>query len=273
MKLSPTLNISPKSALQRAVTTLGFLIIILSAQQIVIGQDAAVDMQALSLREQELLRKERELLQAMGLATEVEVTHSDDTGSSEILPTSGEHVGLLDTIKSHPALKPPSPKTAEFGEHVPTDKFDAPPHRGQVRTHYSQDYHDGTTAGRINRFFKLEPADTRIDPPHQPVRVSPLSEEAELEQRARIKDPQRLVATIRGGSATIKMGPGPRHARILRLSREAPVEIDYRKGSWYRIKTSAGVRGWVEGGDLLFNDGIKPTSLIHIGGISSHSVN
>ena len=273
MKLTTIRKMRPISAIQSAVIVLGCFTTILSSQQPVVGQDSTVDIDTLSLREQELLRKEQELLRAMGIATQIEQANSDGPEAPEISYASEEQGGLLDTIKSHPALKTSPRRKVGYDQEAHSSNTDKGLNPGQIRTHYSKDYYDGTTASRINRFIKLDSIHEGIEASNQRGRISSLSDEPESEERVRIKDPLRLAATIRSRSAAIKMGPNAKNTRILTLSREAPVEIDYRKGSWYRIKTSAGVRGWVEGRDLLFNDGINPTSVIHIGGISSNTVN
>jgi uncharacterized protein YraI len=81
------------------------------------------------------------------------------------------------------------------------------------------------------------------------------------------------MATVKASTrVSLKTGPSSRYKRLTTLSATTPVEIDYRQGSWYRVKTRAGVRGWMEGKYLLFNEGIRATSSIHIGGITSNAV-
>lgn len=249
----------------------GGLSILPSMHRLAVGEDTIVEIDVLSLREQELLRKERELLEAMGIATQVEAPDSDSYNSPElakIAERSNRQRGLLDTIKAHPALKALPAKNLREDREVNIDSKLQP---GHVRTHYSQDHHDGTTARRINRFFKLQPDNWNADDGRQRGTLSPLTEASESERRVPTYDSQSLMATIRSRRAILKMSPN-NNTRILTLSRETPVEIDYRKGSWYRVKTSTGMRGWIDGSDLLFNEGVSSASLIHIGGISSDSI-
>ena len=221
--------------------------------------DLETDPQVLSLREQELKRKEEELLRAMGLATS-EPSHINQASSQ---PPSATRNGALDRIRSHPALHETYRK--KHSSVAPTN--------GQIRTHYSSDYYDGTTAKRINKFYRL--------PQNQSTRVtvariqSPLNSPEESPPRAydiATQNSDILSATVSARRVVLKTGPSRSDIQIATLSRETPLEIDYRKGSWYRLKTQTGVRGWLEGKHLLFNEGINPSSTVYIRGIGSNTV-
>ena len=231
---------------------------VLALSSVTYAGDSTIGIDTLSLREQELKRKEDELLRAMGLAT-----------STITAPESSKHFeGLsksrLDAIKRHPALEArPSTKT-----------FSVSPDSGQIRTHFSQDHFDGTTAKRVNRFFRLAPHNSQDTTTVR--RRSALTSSRDLPSLPSdviAKTPEALMATVKASTRiSLKTGPSSRYKRLTTVSATTPVEIDYRQGSWYRVKTRAGVRGWMEGKYLLFNEGIRATSSIHIGGITSNAV-
>jgi hypothetical protein len=227
--------------------------------QMAYADGAETDPQVLSLREQELKRKEEELLRAMGLAT----SEPSPIEEQSRQPSSATRIGALDRIRSHPALSETYRK--KHSAAIPTN--------GQIRTHYSTDHYDGTTAKRINRFYKLPRYQSSAGTVARTQRA-PISQDssAHLSPELTTQKSDMLVATVSARRVTLKTGPSRSDIRITTLSRETPLEIDYRKGSWYRVRTETGVRGWLEGKHLLFNEGINPSSTVHIGGISSKTV-
>lgn len=231
----------------------------LPSLQIAYADGAETDPQVLSLREQELKRKEEELLRAMGLATSEPLAIEDHSSQAR----SAAQNGALDRIKNHPALN------ETYRKKHPA----IIPITGQIRTHYSSDHYDGTTAKRINRFYKLrqnQPSAVTVART-QRAPISPESS-AHLSPETTTLTSDMLVATVSARRVVLKTGPSRSDIQIATLSRETPLEIDYRKGSWYRVKTETGIRGWLEGKHLLFNEGISPSSTVHISGIDSNTV-
>lgn len=51
----------------------------------------------------------------------------------------------------------------------------------------------------------------------------------------------------------MRIGPGINQSSLLTLSRNSIVEIEHRTGTWYRIISPSGARGWVSGSVLLFD--------------------
>ena len=243
----------------QALSVVGVITIqVLALSSVTYAGDSTIGIDNLSLREQELKRKEDELLRAMGLATST-VTDPESSQHFDDLPKGG-----LDAIKYHPALE----------ARPPTKAVSVSPGSGQIRTHFSQDHFDGTTAKRVNRFFRLAPRNsqnTRIV--RRRSSLASVEEFASPSSDVIAETPEGLIATINASSkVSLKAGPSSRYKRLTTLSATTPVEIDYRKGSWYRVKTKSGVRGWTEGKYLLFNEGIRASSSIHIGGITSNAV-
>jgi hypothetical protein len=74
-------------------------------------------------------------------------------------------------------------------------------------------------------------------------------------------------ARINRSNTPLRVGPGRRESSLFALSINSIVTIEHRTGTWYRVLTSDGTRGWVAGDALIFSDGDFPGSTVHIGGI------
>ncbi len=61
------------------------------------------------------------------------------------------------------------------------------------------------------------------------------------------------VARITKDRTPMRIGPGINQSSLLTLSRNSIVEIEHRTGTWYRIISPSGARGWVSGSVLLFD--------------------
>jgi TolA-binding protein len=68
------------------------------------------------------------------------------------------------------------------------------------------------------------------------------------------------TARITKDKTPLRIGPGSREASLVHLTRNSIVEIEHRNGTWYRIVTSSGARGWVTGSVLLFDQTNFPGS-------------
>jgi hypothetical protein len=61
------------------------------------------------------------------------------------------------------------------------------------------------------------------------------------------------VARITKEKTQLRIGPGSNQPSLLTLSRNSIVEIEHRTGTWYRVISPSGARGWVNGSVLLFD--------------------
>lgn len=64
---------------------------------------------------------------------------------------------------------------------------------------------------------------------------------------------QLPVARITKDRTPLRIGPGSNQASLHNLSRNSVVEIEHRTGTWYRVISSSGARGWVSGTVLIFD--------------------
>lgn len=55
--------------------------------------------------------------------------------------------------------------------------------------------------------------------------------------------------------SVLRTGPSMRESSIARLERDSIVTIERRDGSWYRIISPDGTRGWISGASLIFDEG------------------
>ncbi len=68
------------------------------------------------------------------------------------------------------------------------------------------------------------------------------------------------TARVTTDKTPLRIGPGAKEAMLVRLTRNSIVEIEHRNGSWYRVITSSGTRGWITGSVLLFDQTNFPGS-------------
>lgn len=68
------------------------------------------------------------------------------------------------------------------------------------------------------------------------------------------------TARVTKDKTPLRIGPGAKEPTLLRLTRNSIVEIEHRTGSWYRVITSSGTRGWITGSFLLFDQTNFPGS-------------
>jgi hypothetical protein len=239
------------------------------------------DSSKIAAREEELRRKEAELLKAMGTSnstpqdskeivektitvveTKQEVVVDKGQPTREIVEKEAQsNVELiqLKAIGSHPAL-----------ESKKTSSTKVPNVPSAIKTHSDGQSRGDDTARRLDTFRRIDRnssfeainsyGSTRS-------RLVPIHEiESELSSRPQpIQDLE--VATIGLRSAKLRTGPSAKNVTLLSLPEYSEVSIDYRSGEWYRIKTATGLRGWVQGRSLLFDAGISPRSTVKIGAV------
>lgn len=78
-------------------------------------------------------------------------------------------------------------------------------------------------------------------------------------------DSYSTVARVTKNNVPLRIGPGPRESTILKVPRNSIVTIEHRTGDWYRIIMTDGARGWINGGALIFNEGVRSGSTVRVG--------
>lgn len=254
---------------------------------------SASETSSIDLRESELRRKEQEILKSLNLdhaqaaaplnAPPQESTLSGqrdmliDAGVSEAMPVTvldiqapeealiveerpnGDGPQRLLELQHHPALNP-----------RPTPKPYLPPSNNTIRTKSYEDFPDGTTAKRVGSFYRIgsSPSASASKPPVGSGRTVPLNElSGQATVRPALFNSDR-IAVIRNTSTVLRTGPSRFDSVLVKIPQYSEVTIDYRSGGWYRIQTDEGIRGWLPGNSLLFQNGVSPRSVVHIGGVS-----
>jgi hypothetical protein len=264
------------------------------------NDEGAADNTSIDSREQELRRKEEELLRSMNLdssdvpmapaaSTEQEastvIVNPSEGGSSagsitvleikapESAPVTEEQASAsIETVSTTEVTKPKA--LQELQKHPalePPKKIQAPPlaTSNRVRTKAYYDSPDGTTAKRLGSFYRLNPSGASSRPTFDAARsrTVPIQDlTPAVTARPALLTSDEL-ATIRNASTYLKTGPTRLDSTLLKIPQHTEVLIDYRSGAWYRVRTNNGVRGWVPGSALLFDAGTSPRSTVKIGGI------
>jgi hypothetical protein len=232
----------------------------------------------IAAREDELRRKEAELIKSMGMSAgatqgSTEIIEKTATVSEIKEETSGtakqesaqkeasRSVELVElkAIRSHPALeskKAPSSASANSS--------------GRIRTHSNEETSRDDTARRLDSFRRVDSRSSFESTDSYGLTKSKIISLNEIEQDRfsrpmPIQEPE--VATIGLRSARLRTGPSTKNVTLVSLPEYSEVAIDYRSGDWYRIKTPTGMRGWIQGRALLFDAGISPSSTIKIGAV------
>lgn len=172
---------------------------------------------------------------------------------------------LLKELEHHPAIEQPV-KAAQLEGRISSEDINS-----KVRTYPSDGAPDGTTARGVPSFYRLERSpegeDEYSDRAPSRILTVPI---AEVVGGATLR-PAAInaveLAKVRSVSTFLKTGPNARDSSLLRIAKHSEVRIDYRSGSWYRVRTQEGVRGWVPGNVLLFNDAMAQGSAVRIGGV------
>jgi hypothetical protein len=235
-------------------------------------------------REQELQRKEEELLRSLG-------AHPEPATKSVSGPAEAVQIGKVevpariessegDSFNQVVVQEEPARNSLRALEHHPAlDARQVPaanqsPPSNTIRTYVPDDGYDGTTAARVGAFHRVDRSQPRDNRPQRETASTHTISLQEIEKEASLRHASldfNEVATIRNASTRLKIGPARSDSNLhAPLPQYSEVSIDYRSGSWYRVRTTSGVRGWVHGSSLLFDAGISPRSAVRIGAVSSN---
>lgn len=235
----------------------------------------------LSAREQELQRKEEELLRTMqggGSAQGAPEAHNSDTITSQSDSAAIIRVDNVTEVPDYAAALHNERNQLHALEHHPAldavrTKEPQRPSRSAssaVKTHTVESSPDGTTARRLGTYVRVGPEFERSGNLHRETAQAHTVSLHSIQQEASIRPVSysfEEVATIRSGSTHLRTGPSRLDVNLMPLPQYSEVSIDYRDGSWYRVKTHRGLRGWVPGSSLLFDAGISPRSAVRIGAV------
>jgi hypothetical protein len=266
------------------------------AQQIEPQSATSQDAFQITAREQELRRKEEELLNAMrGLSDdatnttsasakpvanpsrqksienaitaakverdEVEVEANISVGEQGEQVIGDQHERLR-ALEQHPALV--DKKLVGKKQDFTTPKTRS----ASVRSHENQSEYTGSrklgSYTRVKREGRYDSDPILKTPRSHTVALQDISREASVRS---VSLSQQEVATIQNGSTHLRTGPTRLDANVLSLPQFSEVAIDYRSGNWYRVTTTSGVRGWVPGTALLFDAGISNRSAVRVGAV------
>jgi hypothetical protein len=239
-----------------------------------LGSEVPSEQARIAAREEELRRKEAELVKAMGMATSTtqgstETIEKTTTVSETQRTTTEEHVENdlqtseelveLKAISSHPVLESKKVRTGS-SSNTPT----------RIRTYSSDETNRDDTARRLDSFRRVDSRSSLESTDAYGSTKSKIVSLREIEQdifHRPMPIQEAEVATIGLRSARLRTGPSTKNVTLVSLPEYSEVAIDYRSGDWYRIKTPSGLRGWVQGRALLFDAGISPTSTVKIGAV------
>jgi hypothetical protein len=258
------------------------------------SSDAAqFSAEAISHREEELRRKEAELLQAINSGTSLPAT------AEQVAAPSSEAIDT-DKMKMSGPIQAPSEAAPESNKSAPTVENDAtskPNQSPQFHALQEVENHPALESKkavpppppiqRVNTSRESKSRSRKPDTFHRvdrdsdkmdsgpgiltnPRTVSLQEIEAERDRPAPYQ--YEAVATIAGHDATLRTGPRNSDRSLGSAARFSEVSIDYRSGDWYRVQTGSGLRGWVQGRNLLFDAGISYRSAVRIGAVKRESV-
>jgi hypothetical protein len=262
-----------------------------SSQPSFADTELTIDNSVIDAREQELRRKEQELLQGLDLnAASAATSAQDEIPAVQPAKDVTEENNKVTVLE----IKAPEPKVAEeyapgnvaveqvakpaplreLEKHpaiAPKPQITSVPYvtNNRVRTHSNDSYPDGTTARRVGSFYKIDRSkDVGLrggeSAKSHTVSIEKISREARTRPALLTSD---MAATISNSSTFLKTGPRKSDSSLSKISRDSEVKIDYRSGAWYRVKTDAGARGWVSGGSLEFGGDVPPGSTVKVRGI------
>jgi hypothetical protein len=244
--------------------------------------------EAITNREEELRRKEAELLQAISLGTQLpqniepavapnQIVNTDqakvsgpihapalsigkaggETVSSDIEPessatTESPQFRALQEMENHPALDAKKKASPAAVPRVKASNRESSPKARKP-----------DTFRRVDR--DRDKTDDSRELLTNPRTVSLQEIEAERDRPAPYQ--YEAIATIAGREATLRTGPRAGDRVLGSAPRFSEVNIDYRSGDWYRVQTGSGLRGWIQGRNLLFDAGISHNSTVRIGAV------
>lgn len=235
-------------------------------------------------REQELQRKEEELLRTLGAhpesATQTASGPAEPVQIGKVEVPARIEVSEGDSFNQVVIQEEPAGNSLRALEHHPAlDARRMPaanqsPPSNTIRTYVPDDGYDGTTAARVGTFHRVDRSQPRDNRPQRETASTHTISLQEIEEEASLRHASldfNEVATIRNASTRLKIGPARSDSNLnAPLPQFSEVSIDYRSGSWYRVRTTSGERGWVHGSSLLFDAGISPRSAVRIGAVSSN---
>lgn len=91
------------------------------------------------------------------------------------------------------------------------------------------------------------------------------SEDEKVTDAKKVSPAPLPMARVTRDKTPLRIGPGGKEASLLPLSKNSVVAIEHRTGTWYRVVTSSGRRGWVSGQVLVFDLSNFPGSTAHVG--------
>ncbi len=245
--------------------------------------------EAISNREEELRRKEAELLQAinsgirppqdieLAVAPSNEVMTADQVKVSGPMRAPAAPIEKSESQNSPSELAPQSPGPTqspqfralqEMENHPALDskKNAAPPVVQPVKVTSPE---PSTKSRKPDTFRRVDRDSEKIDASRALLTSSRTVSLQEIEAERDRPAPYQYeaVATIAGRDATLRTGPRRSDRALGSAARFSEVSIDYRSGDWYRVQTGAGLRGWIQGQNLLFDAGISHNSTVRIGAV------
>jgi hypothetical protein len=245
--------------------------------------------EAISHREEELRRKEAELLQAINSGTQLPqniepaAAPSNDVVTADQVKVSGpihapeSPIGKSGNETTSGDIESQSPEATqspqfralqEMGNHPALDskKNISPPVVQPAKVTIRE---SSSKSRKPDTFLRVDRDSDKIDDTRglltNPRTVSLQEIEAERDRPAPYQ--YEAVATIAGRDATLRTGPRNADRALGSAPRFSEVNIDYRSGEWYRVQTGSGLRGWIQGRNLLFDAGISHNSTVRIGAV------
>jgi hypothetical protein len=260
-----------------------------------VGSDATqFSADAISHREEELRRKEAELLRAINSGTSL------PTNVEQVRVQSSEPI-VTDSVKVSAPLEVPIKTVTELNKAEPSTEAEAVSKTTQrpqfnalqeVENHPALESKKAVVAPPPIQRVKVTSREStsrsrkpdtfrRVDRDSESINsaanaftssktISLREIEAERDRPAPYQ--YEAIATISGHDATLRTGPRNVDRALGMAPRFSEVSIDYRSGDWYRVRTGSGLRGWVQGRNLLFDAGISHRSAVRIGAVKRDSV-
>jgi len=251
------------------------------------SEAAGFSAEALSNREEELRRKEAELLQAIssGSATSRSPQPVDLESPISASPTTTDAIRISPPLEAPvqpvvssgvaPTEVEPSAEfqaLKEMGNHPALEKKKAKPQAAPQPTKVTT-RGSSSASRKPDTFRRVERDSDRSDyAPNLYTNPRTISlQEIESERDRPAPYQYVAVATIAGRDASLRTGPRNVDRTLGSAPRFSEVSIDYRSGDWYRVQTETGLRGWIQGRNLLFDAGISYNSTVRIGAVKSEN--
>lgn len=85
--------------------------------------------------------------------------------------------------------------------------------------------------------------------------AEPAAPIATLPREATVQPAPDAAAAIKDDSTNLRAGPGTGYNKLAQLRKGDVVKIEQRYAGWFKVTTSAGLAGWLDGDLLSMNDG------------------